>query len=138
MAQIQTKTWKLGIAVLFACISATLHKRHRVGRKYLGPIYKFFKFSTRIHISLLDKLKTSKFLGKNVSNSYSRGLKMIIWSLLLVRSRFYEAKIAIFSIDLSSTAHYYMIFENLFSKFPWNIFQGKDGNLAKLPEVVGH
>ena len=63
---------------------------------------------------------------------------MIIWSLLLVRSRFYEAKIAIFSIDLSSTAHYYMIFENLFSKFPWNIFQGNYGNLAKLPEVVGH
>ena len=31
---------------------------------------------------------------------------MLSWSLLLIRSRFYEAKTVIFSIDLPSTAQY--------------------------------
>ena len=42
-----------------------LHKGHRVGRKYLGPIYKIFKFPAKIDVSIFDKLKPSKFLEKN-------------------------------------------------------------------------
>ena len=45
-------------------------------------------------------------------------------------------------LDESLTAHYYMIFKNLFNKFPWDIFQGKYGlsrkKSQKLPKVVGH
>ena len=64
------------------------------------------KFSPRIVISTLDKLKTLTFLEKNALNSNSRALKMLSWSLLLIRSCFYEAKTAIFTIVLLSTAQY--------------------------------
>ena len=83
-----------------------LHKGHRVGRKYIEPNLKILNFFAGINNSILDKLKTSKFLEKIDLDSYSRGLKMLIWSLLLLRSRFYEAKTGIFSIDLPSTAQY--------------------------------
>ena len=45
--------------------------------------------------------------------------------------------VVILRIGISLKAIYYMLFENLFNKFPWDIFQGKYGMWQKICKITG-
>ena len=57
-----------------------------------------------------------------------------VWPLISLYYMIFENLFSEFPWNIY---HYYMMFENLFNKFSWNIFQGKYGVWGKTCKVTG-
>ena len=96
-------------------------------------------------LDLLNYLNKFRF-RKNLKKQNKYGPKLRAKTKNSTKKRYILLKSNLksnwFPIQLISNPNdFYMKFENLFNKFPWNNFQGKYRMLqksSKLPEVVGH